>query len=381
MRAVRDLGDSLAKAWRQLNFDERRFPELAKAALVDAKLQKVVRPVDIIRWFCTVTEVPEQRLPESTFGTPPVTLYSGDHFFIDALFWLDGWTDIHQHGFSGAFQVLAGSSIHSLYRFEEEQRVNSGMRFGKVVLEEAELLRTGDVRAIRGASTPHAVFHLDRPTVTLMARTTEEQDQLPQLAYLPPFFAKDAFRQGVVARRRVLALDLLLQTQPLEYVSLLDDLLVEADLESAYEMLESCYEHFKDSHILKGAVETLRKRFGARADQLLSVLEESGRKKELAKMREGVANPEERFVLAVVQNVPDRSLMLRVTRERFPDDAPETVIARWLTILAPEVRDDSPNRKVFERLLTNAAESSADKKAKQTRTQLLCSPLLKPLWK
>jgi hypothetical protein len=35
---------------------------------------------------------------------------------IEALFWVDGTTSIHQHSFSGAFQVLAGKSIHSRYR-------------------------------------------------------------------------------------------------------------------------------------------------------------------------------------------------------------------------------------------------------------------------
>jgi hypothetical protein len=52
-------------------------------------------------------------------------VYEDPRVYIQILFWLEGRRDIHQHEFSGAFHVLTGSSIHSMFAFENARAVSA----------------------------------------------------------------------------------------------------------------------------------------------------------------------------------------------------------------------------------------------------------------
>ena len=98
-------------------------------------------------------------------------MYRGRGFYIDVLFWLDGTTNIHQHGFWGAFQVLAGSSVHCRFGFDLAEEINHRLRIGKLRLLETELLGLGAIRKILGGELfIHSLFHLDRPSVSIVIR-------------------------------------------------------------------------------------------------------------------------------------------------------------------------------------------------------------------
>src|SRR4030095_10603662 len=110
-----------------------------------------------------------------------------DKFHIDIYYWLDGTTTIHQHGFSGAFQVFLGSSVHSQYSFEHERRITPHFSVGRVCLNSVELLKEGDIRTIiPGRRFIHSLFHLDRPSATITIRTYETPSALPQYDFLKP---------------------------------------------------------------------------------------------------------------------------------------------------------------------------------------------------
>ena len=119
MKVFSELGLSVEEAWREANYSETAFPEIASKALADARLREKVTPWEIIRWLASEPQLPRQPDIEAMFGNPPITLFCGPRFYIDIYFWVDGTTEIHQHGFAGAFQVLVGSSLHSRYSFIE----------------------------------------------------------------------------------------------------------------------------------------------------------------------------------------------------------------------------------------------------------------------
>src|SRR5688572_7336077 len=161
------LGRIIERRWREKNYDEAAFPELARTILVEEQPQLTAR--EILTWVLATDVLPQQFDPQSTFGQPPLTMFRGARFLIDALFWMEGTTDIHQHGFAGAFQVLAGSSVHSQYRFVLEERISSSFLLGDVRFESFEILRPGDTRTIgAGQTLVHALFHLERPSVTIV---------------------------------------------------------------------------------------------------------------------------------------------------------------------------------------------------------------------
>ena len=120
MEVFRNLGNEIEAAWRGRDYDEAVLPEIARMKLVEHDLPARLEPWDVIRWVFGEDELIRQEDPNASFGEPPVTVYQGARFHIDVYFWFTATTALHQHGFSGAFQVLAGASIHSWYEFEPD---------------------------------------------------------------------------------------------------------------------------------------------------------------------------------------------------------------------------------------------------------------------
>src|ERR1051326_7259303 len=104
MQFFQELGAGIEQRWRQKNYSEEAFPTIAADALAEADAITNVDPWEIVRQLHAVTDLPHQSI-EDKFSDLPVVLYHGLRFHIDVYFWLDGTTSIHQHGFSGAFQV------------------------------------------------------------------------------------------------------------------------------------------------------------------------------------------------------------------------------------------------------------------------------------
>src|SRR5258708_5217864 len=154
MQPFAELGALVERRWRNQNYNEELFPGIAAQSLSELKLSDRVDPWEIIRWIHTTPDLPKQMDLEANFGDPPLTLYVGPRFFIDVYYWLDGTTSIHQHSFSGAFEVLLGSSVHAEYRFEKEREINQYFLTGKILPGKVSFLGRGVIRQI----IPHAHF-------------------------------------------------------------------------------------------------------------------------------------------------------------------------------------------------------------------------------
>ena len=168
---VDQFGRALDAEWSAQNYDPDRFPPLAVDHLLAAGLHREMRPSDILSWALR-GDLPAQFDQRSAFGQPPITMFRARRFVIDALFWLDATTNIHDHAFSGAFQVLAGSSIETNFGFQVSRGVDGQMFFGQLdVLESALRSRVETSGAITiGSSYIHGLFHLERPSVTIPIR-------------------------------------------------------------------------------------------------------------------------------------------------------------------------------------------------------------------
>ena len=117
------LGDQVEASWRDANYDEFQLPAIAKQKLIEHDLPAKMSPWDVLEWAMMQPELPLQADPNARFGDPPITVYSGARFYIDVYFWFMGTTAVHQHAFSGAFQVFAGSSIHSWFEFFPDDHI------------------------------------------------------------------------------------------------------------------------------------------------------------------------------------------------------------------------------------------------------------------
>src|SRR5438132_12409307 len=232
MRFVQDLGALVEQRWRDEDYSEERFPAIAEQALLETTPHTRIDPWDVIRWVNTTAELPEQQDMAGRFGNPPLTLFNGPRFYVDIYYWLDGTTTIHQHAFSGAFQVLLGSSLHSQYDFEEERRINPHFSVGRVSLRQVELLKQGDVRPIwPGKPYIHSLFHLDRPSASIVIRTRRTPQVLPQYNYHKPYFAIDPFYETAAMNKRLQSAALLLGMDHPQADVLINEMLACADFQ------------------------------------------------------------------------------------------------------------------------------------------------------
>lgn len=343
MQPFAELGALVESRWKDQNYSEQLFPEIAAQALVESELPARVDPWEIIRWVHTATTLPEQRDVEGKFGNPPVTLFSGARFYIDVYYWLDGTTSIHQHSFTGAFQVLLGSSIHSRYSFREDKIVNEHFSIGELKLEDVQLLEREDVRTIRsGREFIHSLFHLDRPSATITIRTEHTPSAALQYFYMKPHFASDPFFRNAAMSKKLQTVGLLLGMKHKDADKMIGDLVCSSDFHTAYFVLAETYNHLKGDQIdalfglstasdrFEAILERCRGVHGEITDLVLPVLQEYDRQQNIVNRRISITGEEHRFFLALLLNVPSREKVLELVGKRFPDRDPVETILDWV---------------------------------------------------
>lgn len=287
-----------------------------------------------------LTREPAHAQGGTGFGEPAITVYRGQGFYLEVLYWLDATTSIHQHAFSGAFQVLVGGSLHAIWRRHDSQGRETAPAqrapfwLGELSCTQVERLRVGDVRAIvAGAGFIHALFHLERPSVSLVARTTREAEHLPQLNYLPPHVAYDPFEAAPLRARRLEALTLLAQTDPPALDGAMQAL-ARADLPTWFHAMRLLATPATDPAKLAAWAEQARPHHGQAVDRIMASLRERLRQAHITARRGQVTDPELRWFLALLLNVPTRADILRLVREAGHATDPEGAILGWIRRLA-----------------------------------------------
>ncbi|HEV7797268.1 MAG TPA: hypothetical protein VGO73_03870 [Pyrinomonadaceae bacterium] len=343
MEDFQKLGALVENRWRAENYSEQLFPEIAAQALAETDLPARVDPWEIIRWVHTAVTLPEQHDVEGRFGNPPITLFSGPRFYIDVYYWLDGTTSIHQHSFTGAFQVLLGSSIHSRYSFSEDRIINEHFSVGELALEEVQLLKLRDVRTIRaGRNFIHSLFHLDRPSATITIRTQHTPSAALQYDYRKPHFALDPFFRNPVLIKKLQTLGLLLGMKHKDADAMIGDLVCRSDFHTAYLILAETFQQLQSNEMdtlfglstgkdrFKAILERCKDTHGELTDLVLPVLEEQERQGSITKRRGTITKDAHRFFLALLLNVPSRDKVLELVKQRYPEQDPVETILDWV---------------------------------------------------
>jgi hypothetical protein len=341
------LGEELERRWQEKAYALDAFPQLASELLENTADVSAVGTGDILRWIARNADLPPQQDPRSQFSDLAITFFETSRFFVSALVWLEGTTAIHQHSFSGAFRVLAGSSLHTRYSFDEERPVSDSFRLGALHREEVELLSTGSVRPIvSGQAYIHSLFHLDRPSVTLVIRTKRDDDDRPQWSYYPPGIGYDPFAGTPVTRiKKLEAVAVLLTLEAENADPELEAMLAESDLETAFNLLATLFHQIATTPLKRafGAgtgerfgrlLAKAREQHGSAIDLFASVLHEQQRQEEIIGIRAYLTSPVHRFLLALLLNVEDRATVLALIGQRCPDRDPADAFVDWIDELS-----------------------------------------------
>jgi hypothetical protein len=331
----RDLGLAILERWQRSDLDGRAFPDIAVAALRERPPSAHLAPMDVVRWVHDVPGLAPQADVDTQFGQPPVTVFSCEAFYIDVLFWVDGTTAIHQHRFSGAFHVMEGSSIQSTYRFATKRRYGQRLLSGELELLDVELLRKGDVRPIRaGAEFVHALFHLDRPSVSVVVRTPSDDFAGPQYSYSRAGLAFDPFVKNESTTRKIQTLDLLHRLNHADFEALARATVRKADSFQAFKILTHLMKRFERPEKYDEFLESIRPAHDELIEALRAYADEERRDEYIIARRRLVKQPEHRFFLALLLNLPEQRRILQLVRGAFPEQEPIDAILRWTAELA-----------------------------------------------
>ena len=343
MEQFQKLGVLIENRWRAENYSEQHFPEIAAEALAEADLPSKIDPWDIIRWVHTSPTLPDQKDVPGRFGNPPITLFSGSRFYIDVYYWLDGTTSIHQHAFTGAFQVLLGSSIHSHYSFREDRVLSEHFSVGEIQLQSVDLLKVKDIKQIKpGRQYIHSLFHLERPSATITIRTEHTFSSAVQYDYRKPYFAVNPFFQNVAMIKKQQTVGLLLGMKHKEVDAMLSDLVTTSDFHTTYFILSEAAQHLRRNQMdelfglstgrdrFNTLLEKARSVHGELVDKFVSVLEEQDRQMDIINRRGSITGEEHRFFLALLLNIPSREKILELVKQRFPESDPVEKILDWV---------------------------------------------------
>jgi hypothetical protein len=355
-----ELGQTVLALWKKEDFSPSKFPEIARKALDARPPSKHVDLSALVSEFLLDDAQPYQT--QSGFGQPELVVFDDPRFYIQILFWLDGTTDIHQHTFSGAFHVMAGSSIHSKFVFENPTPVTAHLQIGDVRMVETALLETGStVPIVSGNTLIHALFHVETPSITVVIRTHNDPGTGPQFTYLPPHLAVDPFQDDALTARRKQLLDALEYTGDAAYAELVAKMVRTLDFERGMFTLQNCLGHLRALGKWEKCLGLFQKKHGALAARVGPTFDEIVRRDAMVALRKSATEPEHRFFLALLLNVPDRADILRMIGTRF-DGQPEKTAARWV--------DEMCELLQIERWMLDGKAQSGDQDAALLRSAL-----------
>lgn len=334
LRSYEKLGITIEKRWALKRHSKAAFSKLATAALDEAALHRDFDLKTLMHSVARFPSLPAQVNMQNSFGNPPITVFSNDRFNIELLVWHAPATAIHDHGFSGAFTTLSGTTFQCRYTFSVDKNYKDLFLTGTRRLAHAELVRPGDVHEIAGgAGLIHAVWHLPCPSVSLVVRTHQESPN--QYGYLSHCAANSFAHRRLLEtdasfNKRLALLASLCAMEHPDRASFMRELIAGATPFTLFHFIE---QYLRASRRLtqgeaKSIFRLARGRHGAWVGpmqaSMLAQRELGGRVQWDAIRDEG-----SRFLLALVLSIPQRAAIQRLVRDAYPGKNVETLIVDW----------------------------------------------------
>ncbi|MGM3227142.1 hypothetical protein [Dickeya zeae] len=201
-KLIFEMAKRIENRWVMSDNDYRIFPDIAKEEMSRYELHKEFDYKDIIT-FLNDSYVQNVQI-SSDFSDLHVKLFDNGKFYVEVLTWFDKDTAIHDHGFTGVLQQLKGVSLNAAYGFNERKIVSQNLALGNSWLCDAEILNPGDFHSIYpGREEKHAVFHIEKPTISIIVRTHPITELPAQLNYFPPFIRVNHSEAGLVFKKMI----------------------------------------------------------------------------------------------------------------------------------------------------------------------------------
>src|SRR5207237_8161918 len=116
------------------------------------------------------------------------------------------------------------------------------------------------------------------------------------------------------------------------------EMIADLEFERCFSLLHHCLESLQNLNQWDPVLQIFEKKHGALAAGVAATLKEDLRRSVIKSLRSTIIEPEHRFFLALLMNAPTRDDLLALVAQRFPEEAPEDSVMRWVEELT-EVSD------------------------------------------
>ena len=348
--AVKSLGTEIERRFGAVHYESSMLPEIAGEELQRANLANRISYKELLQSLVASNSIKQSYDKFSDFQQ---TVWHGEYFQIDFLLWLNSKTGKHQHGFCGAFQVIQGSSCQSTFLFSRSKCINDRLELGEVNWLNTKILRRGDVQKICGGQEfIHSVTHLQKPSMTLLVRSVNTPQHLPQWSYYSPCVRMNPFvapqRIDYTLTKKIRAVDVAWECDLDFGDELANQVLERCDLETAFRFMILADRPTCDGQAQKwkdAVHHRLMSRWPKFWPSLKKAVDENDRVLEVGRKRKTVSDPHQRFILEVLLTVPDRDAILDLVSAEFPNEDPREFIASKIA----SVDSDECPKKIEER--------------------------------
>jgi hypothetical protein len=150
----------------------------------------------------------------------------------------------------------------------------------------------------------------------------------------------------VSLKRKAQTTSLMLRMKHPEADRLIGQLVESSDFHTTYAVLDQAFEFFCHRELeelvgvtrsrdrFQALLDRARGKHGELADLLLPVFEEGWRQTDIAHRRAEIKNEDHRFLLALLLNVPEKTRMLELVNEKFPDANAIDLVVGWVRELS-----------------------------------------------
>ncbi|MBP9709020.1 MAG: hypothetical protein KBD78_15395, partial [Oligoflexales bacterium] len=348
--------------WDRHHMNEEAFSKIALDILDSGDyLNKM--PLDkVVSWFldAPADKFPRQAEINSKFGNPPITLYVDDEFYIDINLWTSSTVSIHQHSFSGAFQVLSGRSLQTTYGFVPRKTICDSLVLGNLETIKTAVLKPGDLQVIDGGCKfIHALYHIDVPSATLIIRTKGSMRNMPQYSYAPPNVAYDPFFiQSESFRRKAQLIGFLADCKHPKLLNRINELVEQSSIPDLCSwILDGGFSDYILAHTngnldeIVSSVDITLEPLQARSKEVYNALKSSFiRKLRIVDARTRkleFKDEDSRLLFAAIENSKDYQSLLKIIEQFFNTKNPEKRLFELITSLNEELDHIDPKYNKF----------------------------------
>jgi hypothetical protein len=207
-------------------------------------------------------------------------------------------------------------------------------------MKDPEILWPGQVRTIEaGFNFVHALFHLDRPTVTVVVRDDKTDLPFPQYSYMGRGVGWDANYIELRTGKRRQAMATLHRLDPKAAEEALVEAVTSAPTWTGFLFLLDDVRRRGWTEQAGELCDLLTRRAPPLAGLLEQALRSLPRKVAVMSRRRLLTERHQRTFLALLANLPDRSSIEHIVAALYPGSQPDRLVLEWITELAsPDYR-------------------------------------------